>query len=114
MKAKRANSDIDLFDPSFVDYASKAVTLYRILVPKLKFDLSTEFRNSSLDNGFEMWRLSSRKLDPRGRMSSSISRMISGSMPRLPALTLSKLSGSLPSWRPRSASLELRQAPTPT
>ena len=43
MKAKRVNNDIDPFTPSFVDYAAKAVTFYGILVPKLNFDLPTEF-----------------------------------------------------------------------
>ena len=52
------------FDPALGDYATKAVTLYRLLVPKLNFDLSTEFRNSAPDNGFELWRLLQRKLDP--------------------------------------------------
>ena len=53
-----------LFDPSFVHYAVKAVTFYRMFAPKLNFDLSTEFRNSATDNGFELWRLLNRKLDP--------------------------------------------------
>ena len=34
-KAKQANSDMDSYDPATVDYATKAVTLYRILIPKL-------------------------------------------------------------------------------
>ena len=33
-------------------------------MPKLNFDLSTEFRNSGPDNGFESWRLLGRKVDP--------------------------------------------------
>ena len=40
------------------------MTLYRMLVPKLNLDLSKEFRNSAPDNGFELWRLLNRKLDP--------------------------------------------------
>ena len=64
-KAKKANHDIEPFDPATVDYATKAVTLYRILTPKMNFDLSTEFLNSAPDNGFELWRLFNRKLDPR-------------------------------------------------
>ena len=62
--AKKANDDTAPFDPAHADYAAKAVTLYRLLVPKLNFDLSTEFRNSAPDNGFELWRLLQRKLDP--------------------------------------------------
>ena len=62
--AKKANGNVDPFDPSAVDYATKAVTVYRLLVPKLNFDLSVEFRNSAPDNGFELWRLLQRKLDP--------------------------------------------------
>ena len=38
--------------------------LYRILIPKLNFDPSTEFCNSAPDNGFGLWRLLNRKLDP--------------------------------------------------
>ena len=34
-----------------------------MFVPKLKFDLSTEFLISAPDNGFKLWRLLSRKLD---------------------------------------------------
>ena len=64
VKAKGANNDIDPFDPSFVDYASEVVTRYRILVPKLNFDLSTEFRHSLPDNGFELWLFLIRRLDP--------------------------------------------------
>ena len=62
--ATKANDGVAPFDPALVDYGTKAVTLYRILVPKLNFDLSTEFRNSAPDNGFELWRLLQRKLDP--------------------------------------------------
>ena len=62
--ARKANNFVDPFDPATVDYGTKAVTLYRILIPKLNFDLSTEFRNSAPDNGFELWRLLNRKLDP--------------------------------------------------
>ena len=64
LAAMKANDGIAPFDPALVDYATKAVTLYRLLVPKLNFDLSTEFRNSAPDNGFELWRLLQRKLDP--------------------------------------------------
>ena len=39
--------------------------LYRMLVPKLNLDLSTEFRNSPPDNRFELWRLLNRKLGPQ-------------------------------------------------
>ena len=52
--AKKANNHVEPFDPATVDYATKAVTLYRILIPKLNFDSSTEFRNSAPDNGFEL------------------------------------------------------------
>ena len=52
--AKKANNHVEPFDPATVDYATKAVTLYRILIPKPNFDLSTEFRNSTPDNGFEL------------------------------------------------------------
>ena len=33
-------------------------------VPKLNLELSTEFRNFAPDNGFELWRIINRKLDP--------------------------------------------------
>ena len=33
-------------------------------MPKMNLDLSTEFRNSSPDNGFVLWHLLNRKLDP--------------------------------------------------
>ena len=56
-KAKKANNDVEPHDPATVDYVTKALTLYRILIPKFNFDLSTEFRNSAPDNGFELWRL---------------------------------------------------------
>ena len=36
--AKKANNHVEPFDPAMVDYATKAVTLYRILIPKLNFD----------------------------------------------------------------------------
>ena len=62
-RARTANSGTDPVE-EFFDYAAKGSILYRMLVPKLNLDLSTEFRNSSPDNGFELWRLLNRKLDP--------------------------------------------------
>ena len=60
VKANKGQPPIDVL----LDFLAKAATLYRMLVPKLNLDLSTEFRNSAPDNGFEPWRLSNRKLDP--------------------------------------------------
>ena len=62
-KAKKANNGVEPFNPATVDYVTKAVSLYRILIPKLTLDLSTEFRNSASDNGFELWQFFNRKLD---------------------------------------------------
>ena len=62
-RARAANNGVGPIDALF-DYPAKASVLYRMLVPKLNLDLSTEFRNSSPDNGFELWRLLNRKLDP--------------------------------------------------
>ena len=59
-KANKGQAPVDYL----FDFATKAATLYRMLVPKLNLDLSTEFRNSAPDNGFELWRLLNRKLDP--------------------------------------------------
>ena len=62
-RARAAHNGTDPVDDLF-DYSAKGLILYRMLVPKLNLDLSTEFRNSSPDNGFELWRLLNRKLDP--------------------------------------------------
>ena len=62
-RARAANNGTDPVDELF-DYSAKGSILYRMLVPKLNLDLSTEFRNSSPDNDFELWRLLNRKLDP--------------------------------------------------
>ena len=59
-KAKRASNDIDPIRPG----TCRLVTFYRFLIPKLNFDLPKELRNSAPDNGFELWRLLNRKLDP--------------------------------------------------
>ena len=63
VRARQANSGLEPVE-EFFDYAAKGSILYRMLVPKLNLELSTEFRNSSPDNGFELWRLLNRKLDP--------------------------------------------------
>ena len=42
-KAKQANNDVEPYDPATVDYVTKAVSFYRILIPNLSFDLSTQF-----------------------------------------------------------------------
>ena len=60
-RAAKANKGQPPVDPLF-DFVTKAATLYRMLVPKLNLDLSTEFRNSAPDSGFELWRLLNRKL----------------------------------------------------
>ena len=65
VKARDANGGVAPFEPAFFEYAAKTSTLYKLFVPKLNFDLSTEFRNSAPNNGFELWRLLNRKLDPR-------------------------------------------------
>ena len=62
-RARAANNGVEPVEELF-DYSAKASVPYRMLVPKLNLDLSTEFRNSSRDNGFELWRLLNRKLDP--------------------------------------------------
>ena len=54
----------DAFEPALFEYAAKASTLFKLLVPKLNLDLSTDFRNAAPDNGFELWRLLNSKLDP--------------------------------------------------
>ena len=46
-KAELANAGVEPFDAVLVDYPAKASTCYRMLVLKLNFDLSTEFRNSA-------------------------------------------------------------------
>ena len=63
-KARDTNGGEEPFEPALFEYAAKASTLYKLLVPKLNFDLSTEFRNTASDNGLELWRLLNRKLDP--------------------------------------------------
>ena len=60
-RAAKANKGQPPADPLF-DFIRKAATLYRMVVPKLNLDLSTEFRNSAPDSGFELWRLLNRKL----------------------------------------------------
>ena len=62
--AKKATNHVEPFDPAAVDYATKAATLCRILIPKFNFDLLMEFSNSAPDNVFELWRLLDRKLNP--------------------------------------------------
>ena len=64
VKAKDANAGVEPFHPFLFDYPAMSSTLYRMTMPKLNFDLSTEFRNSAPDNVFELWRLLIRKLDP--------------------------------------------------
>ena len=63
-RALSANHGTDPIDESLFDCQGKASVLYRMLVPKLNLDLSTEFRNPSPDNRFELWRLLNRKLHP--------------------------------------------------
>ena len=63
-RATKANSGVEPTSDVVFDFPGTASTLYRMLVPKLNLDLSTEFRNSAPDNGFELWRLLNRKLDP--------------------------------------------------
>ena len=55
-RAVEANNDQPIFDVATFDFPGKAVTLYRLIAPRLNLKLSTEFRNSSPDNGIEMWR----------------------------------------------------------
>ena len=62
-RARVVNKGVGPVDELF-DYAAKASVLYRMLVPTLNLDSSTEFRNSSPDNGLELWRLLNRNLDP--------------------------------------------------
>ena len=64
LRGVEANKENAIFDVDSFDFPGKAITLYRLTAPKLNMDLSTEFRNSSPDNGFELWRLLNRKLDP--------------------------------------------------
>ena len=54
-RACAANHGTDPSDAGIFDYSAKASVLYRMLVPELNLDLSIEFRNSSPDNGFELW-----------------------------------------------------------
>ena len=63
-KAKEASRGEDPYDHMLFDYPATALTLYRMLVPKLNFDLSTEFHNSVPENGFELWQLLNHKLAP--------------------------------------------------
>ena len=44
-RAVEANKDHPIFDVDSFDFPGKAVTLYRLITPKLNMDLSTEFRN---------------------------------------------------------------------
>ena len=62
-RARAANNGVEPVE-ELSDYSAKASVLHRMLVLKLNLDLSTEFRNSSPDGGFELWRLLNRKLDP--------------------------------------------------
>ena len=55
-RAAEAAGGVPPFEAAFFDFPSKANHLYKILAPKLNVDLSTEFRNSAADNGFELWR----------------------------------------------------------
>ena len=47
IKARDANGGEDPYEPALFEYPAKASTLYKLLVPKLNFDLSTEFCNSA-------------------------------------------------------------------
>ena len=53
-RAINAAGAVTLFYPVISDYAGKAATLCRMLVPKLNIRLATEFRSSAPDNGFEL------------------------------------------------------------
>ena len=53
-RAAKANKGVSPISEMMFDFPGKAATLYRMLVPKLNLDLSTEFRNSAPDNGFEL------------------------------------------------------------
>ena len=59
-RAVEANKDQPIFDVDTFDFLGKAVILYRLIAPKLNLELSTKFRNSSPDNGIELWRLLNR------------------------------------------------------
>ena len=50
-RAVDANNDQLIFDVDTFDFPGKAVSLYQLIAPKLNLELSTEFRNSSPDNG---------------------------------------------------------------
>ena len=63
--AKKANDDPPICDVDSFDFPGKAITLYRLIAPKQNMDISTEFRNSSPDNGFELWRLLNRSSIPK-------------------------------------------------
>ena len=53
-RAIKANQGVSPASDHLFDFPGKAATLYRMLVPKVNLDWSTEFRNSALDNGFEL------------------------------------------------------------
>ena len=53
-----------VIDDVTMEWSEKAGALYKLLLPKLNIDLSTEYRNAASENGFELWRLINRKMDP--------------------------------------------------
>ena len=63
-RAKDVNKNVAVVDDVTMDWQAKANDLYKLLLPKLNLELSTELRHITVDNGFELWRLLNRKLDP--------------------------------------------------
>jgi hypothetical protein len=51
-------------EKSFYNFEEKADTLYRLIMPKLDELLSNEFAQTGTENGFELYRQLSRKIDP--------------------------------------------------
>ena len=51
-------------DPSFYEFATKADTLYRLIMPKLDDLMSNEFAKTGDGNGFELFRQLKRNIDP--------------------------------------------------
>ena len=62
-RAAKANKGQPPVDPLF-DFTTKAVTLYQMLWPQLNLNLSTEFRYSAPDNGFETLEASQQEAGP--------------------------------------------------
>ena len=54
-RAKLVHKGIPVVDDATIDWLEKASALYKLLMPKLNLELSTEFRNASAENGFELW-----------------------------------------------------------